>query len=1601
MKNLPVAALALASLLVDVPLPAQEAQVRHGPAINAKVEGSVQVMTAEDVTLNGGAQITGSLFLPGTPSVRLNGNPVYGGTLDGTGSAAPTNHRITLNGNAKLGHVVRRTDPAPLPTVAPPQSPTGTRSVTLKSSTQTPGDYATLRDLTLDTGAGQIAVPPGAYGAFTARQNTGFILGTPGATTAAVYSFQRLDFDGNATLQVLGPVLITVREDLTTTGALGSSAHPEWLALRLSAGSLTLNGGATVYAHAQLPAGTLTLNGHSLFAGRVAADQLTVNGGSTLRLLAPVTANQPPTVALTAPLDGALFTAPATFQLQANAADADGSIARVEYYQGATKLGETFAAPHEFTLSNLTAGTYSYHARAIDNLGAATDSASVSITVQSPNLPPTVALTAPLDGALFTAPASFTLTADAADVDGTVARVQFYQGTTLLGEATASPYTLPVTGLTPGTYAFTARASDNAGASTTSTAVTATVVAPNQLPSVAIITPPDGATYEAPATLTFTANATDPDGSVAKVEYFEGAAKLGEATATPYSLTLTGISAGNHSYLARATDNTGASTDSAAVSITVTSPNQVPIVALTAPADGTVVTAPASIELTASASDPDGSVALVEFYNGATKLGQSTSAPYHFTWAWVGAGTYNLTARATDNAGAVASSAPIALTVQAPSNDLPLFANFEPSEGYQLGALNGQIGWTGTGSGDVVTTPLLQGTQTVLLGPAQPPAEVTRQLSANGTSVVWVDFYGRPAAGLQPETSSQYRTTEARLAFVQSGTQGKFFYYSGDSVGGGTWVASGYKTPLTPEGLAQTGLRITLREDFAAKTYDLYVGAAMIAADIPFADSTRTSIGSLTATGHATVATLFDDFLAAYDSPLFTDADHDGLDDAWETAHGLDPTRNDRHGDLDGDGLSNIQEYILGTNPNSNDSDGDGMPDKWEWQHGLNPLANDANADPDGDGVTNLQEFLLGTDPTVADAAPSVISGLRLWLKADAGITADGSGKITSWADQSSHHNNATQVVYAPYQPTVVPNAVNGAPVVRFDGVLNFLQLPNVMAGATAGEILVVLKTASATPSHPYGLWTLGGSLSYYPLPDGTTLEGFGSNQPRNGPPPAQPLNQYHLYNVSAASGTWTSRINGITCMTQNSNTVAFGSSPSLGYPSNGSSFAGDIAELIIFDHVLSGAERTAVTAYLNSRYQMVANAPAAPANLAATAASSSQGSLTWTGAYGTTSTVYEVERRQGGGSFALVATLADVSGYFDSGLTPGATYGYRVRARNYAGASSYSEVASVTLPASNQAVMPLSGLRLWLKAEAIATTGRVTNWPDLSGLGNSAMPGNPSRAPILVANGIDGKAAVQFNGSDSYLQLGNLMAGASAGEVFAVIQLGAPSPDGRNHSLWGLGSSGNYYTLGDGGIYESFGSTINNYAPAPAQDLTQRHLYNVSAQAGSWTSRFNGQVYNSVGSGNVVAFSTAPAIGFPGSTNFGVFSLKGAIAEIIIYDHALSLLDRESVNFYLNQKYHLSLGSSNALNNFAYDSDGDGLSNTQETALGTNPFNRDSDGDGIPDDWEVAHGLNPLDPADAALTDANGVTYLEKYYGDTGTTGATVQLKIYQPSHR
>src|SRR4051794_10285160 len=119
------------------------------------------------------------------------------------------------------------------------------------------------------------------------------------------------------------------------------------------------------------------------------------NGVPSVASMVSVQGNAPPGVVLTQPTDGATFTAPGTVNLAATASDPDGTIARVEFFNGAAKLGEDTTAPYPFAWSGVTAGPYPLPARVTDDLGASATSAPSTITVPAPNSPPTVSITAP------------------------------------------------------------------------------------------------------------------------------------------------------------------------------------------------------------------------------------------------------------------------------------------------------------------------------------------------------------------------------------------------------------------------------------------------------------------------------------------------------------------------------------------------------------------------------------------------------------------------------------------------------------------------------------------------------------------------------------------------------------------------------------------------------------------------------------------------------------------------------------------------------------------------------------------------------------------------------------------------------------------------------------------------------------------------------------------------------------------------------------------------------------------------------------------------------------------------------------------------------
>lgn len=171
--------------------------------------------------------------------------------------------------------------------------------------------------------------------------------------------------------------------------------------------------------------------------------------------------------------------------------------------------------------------------------------------------------------------APITLKANATDTDGTVQSFIFkYNNTSITPTSSGSTYTASFTPTAFGEITITASATDDQN-NTSEKAISFTVKEKttggnNNAPTVSITSPGDNATFEAGTSIPITVNASDSDGTIAKVEFFNNDNKIGESSASPFSYTFENVIVGNYSLTAKATDNKGASSTSTAITVTVT-----------------------------------------------------------------------------------------------------------------------------------------------------------------------------------------------------------------------------------------------------------------------------------------------------------------------------------------------------------------------------------------------------------------------------------------------------------------------------------------------------------------------------------------------------------------------------------------------------------------------------------------------------------------------------------------------------------------------------------------------------------------------------------------------------------------------------------------------------------------------------------------------------------------------------------------------------------------------------------------------------------------------------------------------------------------------
>jgi hypothetical protein len=383
----------------------------------------------------------------------------------------------------------------------------------------------------------------------------------------------------------------------------------------------------------------------------------------------------------------------------------------------------------------------------------------------------------------------------------------------------------------------------------------------------------------------------------------------------------------------------------------------------------------------------------------------------------------------------------------------------------------------------------------------------------------------------------------------------------------------------------------------------------------------------------------FEEFLLGT-SDANSDSDFDGMPDDWEWTHGLNPLGDDSAGDPDNDGRTNLDEYQLGSDPNEyyngqapqvSIADGSpqvGNPEQF-FAKALTVQVRDQFSDPlvnapvtftvtGGDAQVSTTNsgspillttvevhtneegkafvFLragdtLGSAITVEAVAGTALAlefsavitevpfptfGLQAWFRADQGIQKDGGDRVTQWSDSTGLGNNATAV--SGQEPLWRDDRLNDKPTVYFDGDNESLQFPQQNKLRT---VFLAIRHDTGSQDHAVAL---GGQSSYeFHGGNGTAFLSENDAAPSliNG-------EGFVNGNPTAPTSILKPKLFRVISFITADNVLA----DQIGQDRNitNRAWLGDIAEIILYDDVLTSGDRALVEEYLYAKYALVDN---------------------------------------------------------------------------------------------------------------------------------------------------------------------------------------------------------------------------------------------------------------------------------------------------------------------------------------------------------------------------------------------------------------------------
>ncbi len=514
-------------------------------------------------------------------------------------------------------------------------------------------------------------------------------------------------------------------------------------------------------------------------------------------------------------------------------------------------------------------------------------------------------------------------------------------------------------------------------------------------PTVNITSPLHNSNVIEGTTLQISAEATD-DVHVTSVSFLIDGNFFSTDTAAPYQLNYQvpiGISDLIVSATAIDPDNNISTSSNVTVSVI---PNPIPAVSITEPAAcGVNVVEGVPLLINADATDNTG-VTSVTFSGNGLELSVDTTPPYMVnTTIPIGITEYNIEAIAEDLLGRT-NTAACSLSVL--PDPIPTVSITEPAacgvdviEGAPLSIKADATDNTGITSVtfnangqelSVDTTPPYMVNTTIPIGITEYNIEAIAEDLLGKTNTAACSLSVIP----DPPTTVIGRVVDANGLSVSGATVTTVNNLTATSISDGTFSIP--DVPTISGSVSVSATSVINRFHYSGSV----TGVAVISGG-------TTNVGSITILAEP-------------------DTDNDGMPDSYESANGLNPNDPlDAGQDPDSDGLSNLQEFNLGTDLRNSDTDNDGMPDAYESANGLNPNDPlDAGQDPDNDGLSNLQEFNLGTDPQLPNT---------YLLTTVIGIVVDAFGLAVEGATVATENNltattNADGAFSVPGVPAVV-----------------------------------------------------------------------------------------------------------------------------------------------------------------------------------------------------------------------------------------------------------------------------------------------------------------------------------------------------------------------------------------------------------------------------------------------------------------------------------------------------------------------------------------------------------------------------------------------------